>query len=705
MVEIVLILSLGALAAVLAAVLTRWVLSQALGSTETARVLGAVRRAGDDFAWKQGKRSLLAVTLLGLVLLGLRALGQPQSDDTGLPLWTAAGVAAGAACSILVGQLAVQVAPRASARVAAAMLRATHSHAVSVGLRSGGALALAVDALALLLVSATMLFLGSASAACPAVLLGLAVGAVLAAFWSQITGGAVHYAGQIGRRERRLGGQRERFDLDVKNPTMVLDLVGNHVGVSTTRTQDVFCTSLLLHAGLVSIATWVWQANGGATVDPSLLIALPVLIRGFGLFATGVALISSRADASDDPSAILWRGQVAVAGLCLTCLAGLGVWLLGDTWVPWFTAGALGIGANLVVGFSRQHLTDRRRAGLKELKDAASLSPTLALASGVTSSLCNAWPILGALGVGVALASFVGEASGWALGTTLALALLVAGYSMGLPFLASLTLFDPIVDGGCALASLDAQRRPEVKHRSVRMNQAALAAGAVGRGHLLSVGALLGLLAIIDLWRSAAAFGDSVFQMASAYVLCAGASLGLALVLGFGGAAISHAARTAADVATELQRQLNAFIHDAHGQAQLPEEFRPRYNEHLSLVCQRALRARAFAPLSVLLFPPLLVAAVIHFSDGGAAQALVLLMAVLTLTTSCGFIVALAAEGTWSLVSAARRHTRAADPIQLGALNLADGVAEFAGNTVSPSAQLTAKAVIAMSLVAALVLF
>jgi Na+/H+-translocating membrane pyrophosphatase len=275
---------------------------------------------------------------------------------------------------------------------------------------------------------------------------------------------------------------------------------------------------------------------------------------------------------------------------------------------------------------------------------------------------------------------------------------------MSLPFLASLTLFDPIVDGGCALASLDAQRRPEVKHRSIRMNQAALTAGAVGRAHLLAVSALLGLLAVVHLSRGTAALGETV-AAGNIAVLSAGAVLGVALILGFGGAAMLHAARTASELTLELQRQLEGFIRDKHGNARLPDEFRPRYNEHLSVVCQRALSVGAFVPLSVLLFPALLVATIPRFGDGAPAQAALLLTAVLALTTTCGFVVSLTAEGVWSLVSAARRHTRATDPAQLSALNLVEGVAEFAGNTISPSAQLAAKAVLAMSLAAALVLF
>lgn len=709
-IELSLILSLGVVAAALAATMARWALSQSEGAPEALRVLGAVRRAGDDFAWRQGKRALGVALALGMLAFVAGPLTGTGDDASARPeIGVLAGTLLGALLCLGAGQLAIQIAPRASARVSTAMMRATHAHAVSIGLRAAAAITLGAETLAVLAVGGLVALLEFGSLEtfrvhAPPLAAGLALGAVTAALWSQITGAAVHCAGQVGRRERRSNGHRERFELELENPALVVDLVGNHVGVSATRTQDAFCTSLLLHACVLSVVTRVWEANLGSFPNPWSLLALPILIRTFGLLGAGCAVFSLRADESDEPARVLWHGQVAAGVVGIAAIAGVCVWLLGDTWVPWFATASLGLGASLFVGMSRGQLVNRTSSSVKEVREMGVQSGVLALITATARSLATSWPTLAAIGASLWLGALLAEPSGLTDAAALALVLVASGFASSLPYLGTLALFDPIVDGACALTSLDGQRRPEVQHRAARMSQSALEAGAAGRGHVVVVSALIGVVALIDLphlMHNPSAATQPLMLPTHALL---GALLGLLATLFFSGVALRHSSRTANTLLVELQRQWGKPERTPQDPAPLPAEFRPRYAEHLALVCTRALHRSALLPLGVLLLPLVLLAARHALGANTTEQSTALLMFLLAFSVMTGLGVSLSADGFWALSSAARRQTRPKLAAELAAFDFVDSVAEFSGHALSPVAQLVAKGIVATSVVAVLVM-
>ncbi len=705
-IELSLIFGLGALAVVLATSFARWSLSP-VGTTEDAlRVLAAVKRAGDSFMWRQGKRALLLALVLGGAFA---AAGSLLHDSARPPLgWPLlAGVVLGAALCQAAGHLAIAVAPRASSRVAVAMVRATQTHGISVALRAAAAIGIGAEALALLGVGGVLSLLSFGSLEtfrqyAPPISGGVALGAVTSALWSQVTGSAVHGAGQVGRRERHFPELQERFELNAKNPTLILDLVGNHVGVSSTRAQDAFCSSVLLYAGTLSVATWVWEANASTFPNALVLVSFPLLIRAFGLLATGVAVFSTRADESDDPTNVLWRGHVAMAIVALAAIGGLSVWQLGRSWLTWFSIASLGVVASLVLSYLRQGLTDRRSPSHKQLKEASSLSGPLLLTGGIAGAFTASWPAIATTAVSLGLGATLG-ADTMLGGAAFGAAVVVCGFTMGLPYITTQALFDPVVDGACCLAALDAKRRPDVRTRAVRFDQAALSAGSAGSGHLLALSPLLGSLCVVALPRSASE-ASSLMVAPSVDLFVAAALIGLMAVLSFGGAALAHGQNVAKQLALEVSRQMQAFGQNADGTSELPSDFRPRYADHLELVCSSALGLTALVPLGVFLLAPLLVVLAPLATEFSPPMQLGLLSNLLVFATVSSFGLGLAWQGTWSLLSASRRHGRAKGRQQLAALNLGDGLSEHAGNAVSPLLGLVAKALVATCLVTALVL-
>ncbi len=706
MVELSLILSIALLAATFAVVLARWSLSQAHGTAEASRVLGAVRRAGDDFTWRQSKRALLVGLLVGLVLLGLAAL-RPDQHTLGWQ-WTAlGGVLLGALLCVAAGQLAVHLGPRASDRVSTAMRRATHTHAVSVGLRSGAAIGLATETLSLTAACGVLMIhpLGSAQLfaehAAP-LLSGIALGSVLVAALGQCSGGAMQTAGLAGRRQRGFDVGRERFDLNPHNPALVLDLMGNHVGVTAPRTQDAFSASCLAHCATVLLASAIANAQASSLPSFTALVALPVIIRAFGVMASAFSLLSTRADESDDPADVFWRGQVAMATISTASLAGIHYWIWNDGWLPWFAASALGLAANLVVVFSRQQLADRRTAAAKALRETAQTSSTLATSEAIGAALRASWLPISAIGLAAGAASMLGAEALGVIGGELALVLLVSGFCMALPYLQALSLLDPIVDGGCAMASLDDPKRPELHHRATRLNQAALSGGSAGQGYFITVSGLLGLPTTV--WVSNLLAGEAAATSATTGLEILGGLVGLALVLTLAGLAVIHGTRAAQKTAADLDRQARSFISDGPAKAAVPADFRPRYGEALARAGAHALSPWCYSPLGALAAPACILA-LCAASQTAAHDVQLLLVSLLAFASITGLCVALIAGGSWSLLSSTRRHTRATNETHTSDLKLADSQAEFMGNTLCPAITLVTKGVLASGLVLASILF
>ncbi len=706
-IELSLIFGLAVLAALLAASFARWSLAPVGAADEAVRVLAAVKRAGTAFAWRQGKRAMaVAISLGGAFCLSGTLLHDSSHRPTAWSLL--GGVVVGALLCQFAGQLAIAVAPRASSRVATAMVRATQTHGVSVALRASAAIGIGAEALALLSVGGllSMLVFGSLATFrehAPLVSCGLALGAVTSALWSQVTGAAVQGAGNVGRREHHFPEIQERFELNAKNPTLILDLVGNHVGVSSTRVQDAFSSSVLLYVGALSVASWVWEANTSAFPNALAFISFPFLIRAFGLLATGVAVFSTRADESDDPTFVLRRGQVAMAIVALAAMGGLAVWQLGQAWLTWFVVAALGLSASLALSFTRHQLAHRRSAGHQQLKEASRLSGPLLISGGVSGALSAAWPAVLATALSLGLGATLGANTEMPGGAAFAAAIVISGFAMALPYVTAQALFDPIVEGACCLAALDGKRRPEVRTRAVRLSQAALSAGSAGSGQLLAISPLLGALYVVALPRSSGE-AASLMVTPSVALFLATALFGVFAVLSFGGVALVHGQKVARHLALELSRQMQSFALGANGKSELPADFRPRYADHLEFVCSSALGGLALAPLGVVLLAPVLVLLAPMTAEFSVPMLLGLLTSLLVFATVTSFGLGLAGQGTWSLLSAARRHGRAQGTYQLSTLNFADELGEFAGNAVSPIMGLVGKALVAACLASALIL-
>ena len=179
------------------------------------------------------------------------------------------------------------------------------------------------------------------------------------------------------------------------------------------------------------------------------LVMLPLVVRAFGVVASGFGVMVVRGDDAHSPAAALWRGHVTTAVVALAGLAGASIWLLGERfWLHFFAAGAVGMLALAGVAHAARLRVERRFSPLRDVLDSLRVGGATTIAQGLGVGLEAAF--LPTLVVGAAMAA------AWQLGATTGLG------SGGL--LATLTALMAMLALG-ALCACDRQLR---SHRGQR---------------------------------------------------------------------------------------------------------------------------------------------------------------------------------------------------------------------------------------------
>jgi hypothetical protein len=620
--------------------------------------------------------------------------------------WALGGSAIGAFGCFASGQFGLQLGGRASSRVAAVIVRTGQTHVVSIALRAGAAIAIGAEVLALLAVLGLVallpfqleaLFRARAAYAVG----GLASGALSLALVTQLAGSCVQHAGLQTRREPPFGPQRERYQLQAQNPGLILDLMGGHAGGGVVRAQNAFCTALLSHLLPLLLASHLGPTATFA-LDARWLL-LFVLLRAIGILSCCFSVLSMRADEGDDTTLVLWRGHLATIVLSCAGLCGALVWAVGNDWLAWFVAGAVGLLASTGVAFfqlARGQRNDGNAAfeGASREHPRPSLGHTLGRALG--RALQSAWRPLALLAIGVTVAAFMGGNTGHADGTVTALCLLLTGLGMTLPYAGCLASFDPIIETAVAQASLDpAHQRPEFHQRAQKLNHAAACAGQVGTVHYTLATVLFALLTSTALLGS----GTLGTVTSSAPFAWIGALLGVATVLGFAGVVVRHALDGTWATLGELQQQLQDLPRGPEGGPHLSPGFRPRYTEPLSVACERALAPRGLLVVGATLLPWLLVSLLPTVSGwAGVGATAVLACALLACAGLTATALSLIARAAFNVLGSTRRQRHGADSFSV--LEGSDGAAELLGTVLAPSLQLVAKGTLAACLALAPIL-
>ncbi|HEY5519857.1 MAG TPA: sodium-translocating pyrophosphatase [Candidatus Limnocylindrales bacterium] len=475
------IIPIAGLAAVaFAAFLARDVLRRDTGTDAMREVAGTIHEGAVAFIRRQyttiALLALAAAVVIGLVIFFVETkdvADVPSLAGAPIAIMTAVAFLVGAACSMASGIIGMLVAVRANVRTAAA---ARHSlvEAVQVAMRGGAVSGFLVVALSLLgvwgIFTAYHTLVGNVTVnQAPFLIVGFGFGASFVALFAQLGGGIYTKAADVGSD---LVGKVEAGipEDDPRNAGVIADLVGDNVGDCAGRGADLFESTAAENIGAMILGVGVFAlATAAHWPNPEAWIFFPLVVRGFGLLATMVAIFFVRGKETDDPMSMLNRGYwvttiLSVVGLLIvtnvmmsTNGAGVGVLNL-PAWIYFFLAGCVGLATSVVFVYITQYYTSGAWRPVKEIAEASKTGPATNIISGTAVGFETTAVTAITIGVALLASHYLGEQAhlidptGHDVGGVFGTAVATMGMLMTTAYILAMDTFGPITDNAGGIA-------------------------------------------------------------------------------------------------------------------------------------------------------------------------------------------------------------------------------------------------------------
>ncbi|HEX9130985.1 MAG TPA: sodium/proton-translocating pyrophosphatase, partial [Ktedonobacteraceae bacterium] len=415
----------GLLAVAFAAYLARYVLSKDTGTPAMQKVADAIFKGAMAFLNRQ-YRTIAILAVFAAIIVGVVLALLGQGDKISLGWHTSVAFLIGAACSGISGYIGMYVAVRSNSRTASAATRSL-GEALMVSLRGGAVSGFLVVSLSLLGVTLVFLLYGGLQnpALAPALIVGFGFGASFVALFAQLGGGIYTKAADVGAD---LVGKIEAGipEDDPRNPAVIADLVGDNVGDCAGRGADLFESTAAENIGamILGVALFVATHNIG-------WILFPLVVRAFGLIASGIGLLWIRPSVVIEPDKAAGKdpGEIAMQqlniGYFITCglsiigvflgsfllLSGTGVSSSGGVpaWVWFGLSGTTGILLSVAIVYITQYYTAGTWRPVREIVSSTLTGSATTIITGFAVGFeCVALPVL-AISAALFLSFFFGS--------------------------------------------------------------------------------------------------------------------------------------------------------------------------------------------------------------------------------------------------------------------------------------------------------
>jgi K(+)-stimulated pyrophosphate-energized sodium pump len=583
-----LIIPIAGLAAVAFAIyLARDVLSRDKGPQAMQDVADTIREGADAFIKRQYTTIGIYAVIGAFVILAIITLVEtPDVADVprlaGLPIgiMTAVAFFVGALCSMASGIIGMYISVRSNVRTASAARRSL-VEAVQVAMRGGAVSGFLVVALSLLGVWGIFTVYQALVAdvtvrEAPFLIVGFGFGASFVALFAQLGGGIYTKAADVGSD---LVGKVEAGipEDDPRNAAVVADLVGDNVGDCAGRGADLFESTAAENIGamILGVAAFV-IAEAAGWPNPQAWIFFPLVVRGFGLLATIVAMFFIRGREDEDPMNMLNRGYwvttiLSVVGLAITTnvMMNTGTDLPSNgipAWIWFFGAGVVGLATSVAFVYITQYYTSGSWRPVKEIAEASKTGPATNIISGTAVGFETTFVTAVTIGIALFLSHWLGSqaglvnAAGHDVGGIFGTAVATMGMLMTTAYILAMDTFGPITDNAGGVAEFS---RAEAGAREItdRLDAVGNTTKALTKGYAIASAALAAFLlfsAYIDKVNliqanRGAPLMESV-NLANVGVFIA-ALLGAMLVYFFSSLAIRAVGTTAQSIIIEVRRQ------------------------------------------------------------------------------------------------------------------------------------------------------
>jgi len=631
------VIPIAGLAAIAFALYLAWDVLRADTGTDAMRdIAGTIYEGAVAFIRRQYRTiGLLAIggaVVIGAVIALVEGREVADTDIFGLELGIRTGIAflVGAACSMASGIIGMFISVQANLRTAAA---AQHSlvRAVQVAMRGGAVSGFLVVALSLLGVFGIFVAFGGFTnpEQAPFLIVGFGFGASFVALFAQLGGGIYTKAADVGAD---LVGKVEAGipEDDPRNAAVVADLVGDNVGDCAGRGADLFESTAAENIGAMILGVAVWRiATELGWPNPEAWIFFPLVVRGFGLLATIVAMSFVRGREDENPMNILNRGYWATTLLSVAALAFV-TWQMMQTvgttganglpsWIWFFGAGVVGLATSVAFVYITQYYTAGSFRPVREIAEASKTGPATNIISGTAVGFETTAVTAITIGIALFASYFLGEQAlagipgveagiGGIFGTAVA----TMGMLMTTAYILAMDTFGPITDNAGGIAQFS---HADAKAREItdRLDAVGNTTKALTKGYAIASASLAAFLlfsAYIDKvnlilqrqidagLREAGTLLESV-DLANVSVFIA-ALIGAMLVYFFSSLAIRAVGTAAQAIIVEVRRQFREMP------GIMDYTQRPDYARVVDITTQAALR-QMILPGTVAVATPIIV--------------------------------------------------------------------------------------------------
>ncbi len=586
------IIPIAGIAAVLFALyLARDVLRRDQGTTAMQDVAGTIYEGAVAFMRRQYLTIGLLAVVGAVVIGGIITLVETREVSEveglfGIDLGIRTGVAflVGAAASMASGIIGMYISVKANLRTAAAARRSL-VEAVQVAMRGGAVSGFLVVALSLLGVWGIFAAYGGFTnpAQAPFLIVGFGFGASFVALFAQLGGGIYTKAADVGSD---LVGKVEAGipEDDPRNAGVIADLVGDNVGDCAGRGADLFESTAAENIGAMILGVAVYAiAVAAGWPNPEAWIFFPLVVRGFGLLATIVAMFFIRGREDEEPMRMLNRGYwvttlLSVVGLGITTavMMNTGTDTTGangiPAWVWMFGAGIVGLATSVAFVYITQYYTAGSWRPVKEIAEASKTGPATNIIAGTAVGFETTFITAVTIGIALMLSAFLGHqaglqnAAGHNVGAIFGTAVATMGMLMTTAYILAMDTFGPITDNAGGIAEFS---KSEAGARTItdRLDAVGNTTKALTKGYAIASASLAAFLlfsAYIDRvnliigrqianGREGVALLDAV-NLANVGVFVA-ALIGAMLAFFFSSLAIRAVGTTAQSIIVEVRRQ------------------------------------------------------------------------------------------------------------------------------------------------------
>lgn len=566
-------LTVSGLGLVMTWVFTRLVNRAEEGNPAMMKVAMAIRSGAAAFL----KRQYLTIGLIAVgVAVAILAI-YIGTGKTAVGWQTSIAFMIGAIASGISGYMGMYVSVRANSKVAAAADKQSLNGAMTVALRGGAVEGMLVSSLSLLglagLVFVYTQWLGFDIRQVPGSIVGFGFGASLVALFAQLGGGIYTKAADVGAD---LVGKVEAGipEDDPRNPAVIADLVGDNVGDCAGRGADLFESTAAENIGAMILGVVLFPAFGLNG------ILFPLVIQACGMIASVISIFFVKAKENEDPMNALNRGYYLAAALGLVALYFVSKMMLGDHFIWFFGAGAVGVGMGIAFLLLTQYYTDHKYRPVQSIARASETGPATNIIAGLAVGFENvALPVVV---IGLALwGSFtLGAKSGLDNGGLYGTAVATIGMLVTAMYILAMDTFGPITDNAGGIVEM-ANSSEATRKITDRLDSVGNTTKALTKGYAVGSAALAAFLLF-------SAYLEQVHlktvDLAKIPVFV-GAFVGAMLVFLFSSLAMRAVGKTAGHIIEEVRRQFREKPGIMQG-TELPD-----YGKAVDITTRGALKA------------------------------------------------------------------------------------------------------------------